>query len=82
MTFPNQPRITIFVHSYFEKAQKMNTSWVDKLVFGKIVCFSMVQAASSLLKENKKLHTEDALSVSCGTTLQTKLDLMASKGPK
>ena len=42
----------------------------------------MVKAASSLLKGNKKLHIEVAASVSCGTKLQTKLDLMTLKGQK
>ena len=36
--------------------------------------FVMVKAASSLSKENKKLHIKVAASVSCGTTSQTKLD--------
>ena len=44
--------------------------------------FLMVNAASSLLKENKSWHIEVAASVSCGTTLQTKLGLMTSKGQK
>ena len=42
----------------------------------------MVKAALRLLKKNEKLHIEVAASVSCGTTLQRKLDLMTSKEQK
>ena len=44
--------------------------------------FYFVKAALRLLKENEKLHIEVAASVSCGTTLQRKLDLMTPKGQK